>query len=358
MWPLQRDCAKFYGDPRGSNGAASSRWERENLITVPCPWALTYAGRPVKGIRVHRKVAESLTRALANIWERVGQSQAEIDRIGMSVYGGGYNFRVMRGGSSLSMHAYGAAVDFDPGRNALGDATPAMDPRVIEEFEREGWEWGGHWSRPDGMHFQAAWTREVPPRLGTAPRPPAKPATKRSEPDAEVERLQARLTDLGYYEVGKVDGAWGSRTRGALLAFKADAGLPLTADVDDAVWAALAKAPRRAVAPERAEATAAPSTAAKAGRAAEIAGGAAIGLGAADTALRPVGGISGALDGLAGAGEAAGKVRDALAPIGDLIAAAASNWPILLAAVGIGLFFLGRRIFRDELQSFRRGEWT
>jgi hypothetical protein len=179
-WPVQSKCTAFYGNPRGGNGGPSRVWEAAHLTVVPCPWVLRYDGKPVKGIRVHKKAAESLARVLEAIWVRVGRSQAEIDRIGMSIYGGAYNFRLMRGGSSLSMHSWGCAIDFDPERNGLGDKTPAMDRRVIEEFEREGWEWGGHWSRPDGMHFQAAWSRANPPRLrpaAPAVRPVAPPVT-------------------------------------------------------------------------------------------------------------------------------------------------------------------------------------
>jgi len=168
-WPLQRDCDSFYGNPRGADGGASDRWEGISLVSVPCPWTLRYEGQPVRGIRVHRKCAASLTRVLDAIWQRLGRSQAEMDRVGMSIYGGSYNFRRMRGLGALSMHAYGCALDFDPAHNALGDPKPAMDRRVIAEFEREGWEWGGHWSRPDGMHFQAARTSLNPPRLAPAP---------------------------------------------------------------------------------------------------------------------------------------------------------------------------------------------
>jgi hypothetical protein len=76
----------------------------------------------------------------------------------MHLFGGAYNFRVMRGGSSLSMHAYGCAVDFDPARNGFGSRNPylAKCPAVLEAFKREGWTWGGTWKKPDGMHFQAA----------------------------------------------------------------------------------------------------------------------------------------------------------------------------------------------------------
>jgi hypothetical protein len=55
----------------------------------------------------------------------------------------------------LSMHAWGLAIDFNARDNPLG-ATPVMDPRVVEVFERWGFDWGGRWSRPDGMHFELA----------------------------------------------------------------------------------------------------------------------------------------------------------------------------------------------------------
>ncbi len=64
--------------------------------------------------------------------------------------------------------------------------------------------------------------------------------------------VQQRLKDFGYHEVGGIDGLFGPRTRAAILAFKADNGLPLTPDIDVAFTTALEKAPSRAIAPERA----------------------------------------------------------------------------------------------------------
>jgi hypothetical protein len=55
----------------------------------------------------------------------------------------------------LSMHAWGLAIDFNSRDNWLG-ATPQMDPRVVETFKRWGFDWGGDWRRPDGMHFELA----------------------------------------------------------------------------------------------------------------------------------------------------------------------------------------------------------
>jgi hypothetical protein len=157
MWPLQSEMRAFYGDP--GRTAANAKWEAANLVTVPLPWVAVASWDnqlKITKLRVHKLVAPSLSRVLEAIWSACGRSQSEIDKIGMNQVGGGYNFRPSRSGTMLSTHAYGAAVDFDPARNGMGDKTPAMDSRVIAAFEKEGWVWGGRWLSPDGMHFQAA----------------------------------------------------------------------------------------------------------------------------------------------------------------------------------------------------------
>jgi hypothetical protein len=52
-----------------------------------------------------------------------------------------------------SFHAYGAAVDINAPENAFG-AAPTMDPRVVTIFEELGFNWGGNFLIPDGMHFE------------------------------------------------------------------------------------------------------------------------------------------------------------------------------------------------------------
>lgn len=154
-WPKQSYCTQFYGDPRGKDFD-------DNLTGVAIPWlcVTSWDGKPYKRIQVHKRCAESLTRIFAAIWEASGHSQDKINEWGMNKCGGGYAFRSMRGGTRLSMHSYGCAVDFDPDRNAMGDATPhfAECQEVRNAFHAEGWVWGGNWSGRycDGMHFQAA----------------------------------------------------------------------------------------------------------------------------------------------------------------------------------------------------------
>lgn len=157
-WPLQSECDKFYGNPRGRNGQASGAWESSNLVRITPPFKMTFAGKPVSSIRIHKKCADSFLRILNDIFEKSGKNQKVIDKSGFSLYGGSYNYRLMRQSNQLSMHSYGCAIDFDPGRNGMGDKTPnfANYPWIIGAFEKEGWVWGGRWSNPDGMHFQAA----------------------------------------------------------------------------------------------------------------------------------------------------------------------------------------------------------
>lgn len=162
-WPLQRDADKFYGNPRGRDGLrASPQWEAENLVIVSAPYQLYYDKKPIRGIRVHRKCAESLRRVFERIWDAAGRNQSVVDSWGASTFAGAYVYRNKRRGATLSMHAYGCALDLDPVRNAMGNTRPNFAKpgpyAVVSAFEAEGWVWGGRWSGRscDGMHFQAA----------------------------------------------------------------------------------------------------------------------------------------------------------------------------------------------------------
>lgn len=72
----------------------------------------------------------------------------------------------------------------------------------------------------------------------------------------ELKAIQRRLGELGYKEVGWADGKWGTKARAAVLAFRADNGLPLVPGITEEMTAALMLAPHREVSPERAGTTA------------------------------------------------------------------------------------------------------
>ncbi len=168
-WPLQKDCAAFYGNPSDQFDHAhpSTVWEAQNLVVVNAPFALTYAGKPVPHIRCHKLVANALQNVLEDIWAAAHKDQHVVDAWGMSVFGGSYNYRLMRGLDTLSMHAYGCAFDFDPSRNGLHNDIPhfASCPQVLAAWKAHGAVWGGDWmgtgkftpgKRTDAMHWQFA----------------------------------------------------------------------------------------------------------------------------------------------------------------------------------------------------------
>lgn len=174
-WPTQQEVLSnksVYGDPRGPDRTRMSlKWERENITTITPPFRMTYAGKPIKRIRVHKYCAESLLRVLRDLLASAAKinpknPQAVLDEAGVSIFGGVVQYRLMRGSNALSIHSYGAAIDLDPARNSLYDRTPnfANYPWVLEAFRKEGWRWGGDWNgngssaderRADGMHWQA-----------------------------------------------------------------------------------------------------------------------------------------------------------------------------------------------------------
>lgn len=159
-WPKQKDCDAFYGNPRGRNGQPSAKWEAENLVKIIPPYQMFYDGKPIKSFRMHKKCAEATLKALSAINDIIKNNKSFASQSGANVFGGSYNFRLMRNGTRLSMHSWGCAIDLDPARNGLGDTTPrfAGYPQIIKAFEDQGATWGGRWtgSSCDGMHFQFA----------------------------------------------------------------------------------------------------------------------------------------------------------------------------------------------------------
>jgi D-alanyl-D-alanine carboxypeptidase len=158
-WPNQAGMNAFYGNPDVNNdGVADLDWQAVSLTTITPPYPMFYAGKPVKRITCHKRVADSLLRILTEIGRAYGETDRR--RLGLDEFGGVYNFRRKRGGKTLSIHSWAAAIDLAPSINAFGrkynEAAGMMPMKVVRIFEREGWTWGGLWSNHDAMHFQAA----------------------------------------------------------------------------------------------------------------------------------------------------------------------------------------------------------
>jgi hypothetical protein len=140
-WPHQRDAVAFFG--------ALDTIENQLVFVTP-PFEIRFEGKKVAHIRIHKKCSASLARVFDSV-------KSHYEHTGLE-YSGSYANRNIRGGNSTSMHAFGAAIDFDAENNGLGTAgTFTENSPLVRAFELEGWIWGGRWkTRSDPMHFQAA----------------------------------------------------------------------------------------------------------------------------------------------------------------------------------------------------------
>lgn len=149
-FPTYKDIKTLYGE------AASS------LKTMLIPFEMKLAwdvSVKVKKITCHRKVAPSLLGVLEDLLEHY--SANGLRQLGIDLYGGCFNKRKMRGGSSLSTHSWGAAIDLHPAQNQLRwNHKKALFARkeykfLLEAFTAEGWVSLGLEKDYDWMHFQA-----------------------------------------------------------------------------------------------------------------------------------------------------------------------------------------------------------
>lgn len=146
----------LYGDPDADhNFILDLDWARDNLVMVTLPFSMRLSWRPttyIQKVQCHKLIADALVDALGGIMDARGLGY--LHATGLDMWGGCFNFRSARGLSKLSTHSWGIAVDINPHLAPLGEI-PAMPAFITDAFEQRGFEWGGHWVRPDGMHFQA-----------------------------------------------------------------------------------------------------------------------------------------------------------------------------------------------------------
>lgn len=152
-WPKQdyTSMVNFYG-PVG-----------ENQTSLDLPYKLKLAwnlNTSLSKVTCHQKVVRSLHTIFEKTLKTYGEK--EIQRLRLDVFGGCLNVRKKRGGSSWSIHSWGAAVDLDPDNNRLrwGKDRASFAKKEYDEFwkivESEGWTSLGRERNYDWMHFQAA----------------------------------------------------------------------------------------------------------------------------------------------------------------------------------------------------------
>lgn len=134
--------------------------DESNLVSFIPPYTLYFEGRAVKTISVHRLIAEHVRKALEEVLAAYGP--AEIRRLGLDQYSGCYNYRATASGKTLSMHAWGIALDFAADKNAY--STHAPKASLSHADCRKWWEiWESHGAVSlgrekdyDWMHLQFA----------------------------------------------------------------------------------------------------------------------------------------------------------------------------------------------------------
>ena len=73
----------------------------------------------------------------------------------LKTWDGCFNIRIKKSGSTPSLHSWGLAVDVNAAWNGY-NREPTLSAGFVKCFTDAGFEWGGNWRVPDGMHFQLA----------------------------------------------------------------------------------------------------------------------------------------------------------------------------------------------------------
>jgi hypothetical protein len=132
-------CLKKWGDP----AITTNELKYMTLWDVPSHLEI---GVIPKRLYCNKLMIGPLMQAFSNIIDR-----GLIDEL--KTWDGCFNVRKKRGLKSMSLHSWGIAIDINAAWNGLGKE-PTMSNRLVKCFTDCGFEWGGTWTRKDGMHFQ------------------------------------------------------------------------------------------------------------------------------------------------------------------------------------------------------------
>lgn len=133
------------------------------LKSIPIAWDGSYTDK----MQFHKSYTRQLT-AMWDNWHKAGL----INRI--ISYGGSYVPRLTRGDTErLSSHAWGTAFDINIAENKRKQIPAQLgDPGCVRELvaiaNAHGFYWGGHFSIPDGMHFEIAKAASSPSKVITS----------------------------------------------------------------------------------------------------------------------------------------------------------------------------------------------
>lgn len=117
----------------------------KNMTVWDVPSELEIGVIPKK-IYCNKDLVKPLEQAFKNLIERDFVKE-------LKTWDGCFNIRKKRGLASMSLHSWGIAIDVNAAWNGLGK-TPVLSAGFVKCFTDVGFDWGGSWTRKDGMHFQ------------------------------------------------------------------------------------------------------------------------------------------------------------------------------------------------------------
>jgi len=130
------DCYKRYGAPV----------DEKAMILWDVPRELEIGVIP-KRIYCNKDMVEPLTKAFKNLIATGHVKE-------LKTWDGCFNIRTKRGYlDNMSLHSWGVAIDVNAAWNGFGKK-PTLSSGFVKCFTDAGFDWGGLWAKPDGMHFQ------------------------------------------------------------------------------------------------------------------------------------------------------------------------------------------------------------
>jgi len=149
----QKQLIEKYGTPNKTGAGYLT------VINLPYPMFLNWqTATYVTRISCHKAIAERLTNVFKEILLVYGLKR--IKELQIDDFGGCFNYRLMRGGTQLSVHSWGLAIDLDPDRNLLRETSKTARfarheyKPMIDIFYKHGFVNLGVEKNYDWMHFQ------------------------------------------------------------------------------------------------------------------------------------------------------------------------------------------------------------
>ena len=129
------------------------------VIQLPYPMRLAWdLDVSVTRMSCHELAADKFLKVFNELHRSYGYDR--IRELGIDLFGGCFNYRKIRNGSSMSKHSWGIAIDLDPARNRLRETSRTARfakpeyKKMIDIFYKHGFVSLGIEKNYDWMHFE------------------------------------------------------------------------------------------------------------------------------------------------------------------------------------------------------------